>query len=190
MPFRKQRVQTGELSMPRMLHSPRLGAFHCRIVALNVCGGQTASIKEPLDNPSAQVVTYVSGRTMNSTTMAMSAAWGVKPAQVAKTLSVRAGDRNVLLVTCGDSRLDNKKAKAEVHADVVRHVVDEFPNAVPFLAEQIGEGAVDLDLRGGIRPVAELVLENFRLASPTRRSRLQPMKRPIVLSLPLTPGPI
>ena len=49
---------------------------------------------------------------MNSTTMAMSNAWGVKPAQVAKTLSVRAGERNLLLVTCGDSRLDNKKAKA------------------------------------------------------------------------------
>jgi prolyl-tRNA editing enzyme YbaK/EbsC (Cys-tRNA(Pro) deacylase) len=44
--------------------------------------------------------------------MAMSAAWGVKPAQVAKTLSVRAGERNLLLVTCGDSRVDNKKAKA------------------------------------------------------------------------------
>lgn len=49
---------------------------------------------------------------MNSTTTAMSAAWGVKPAQVAKTLSVRVGPRNLLLVTCGDSRLDNKKAKA------------------------------------------------------------------------------
>ncbi len=49
---------------------------------------------------------------MNSTTMGMSDAWGVKPAQVAKTLSVRAGERNLLLVTCGDSRLDNKKAKA------------------------------------------------------------------------------
>jgi len=49
---------------------------------------------------------------MNSTTMGMSNAWGVKPAQVAKTLSVRAGERNLLLVTCGDSRLDNKKAKA------------------------------------------------------------------------------
>ena len=48
---------------------------------------------------------------MDSTTMAMSSAWGVKPAQVAKTLSVRAGDRALLLVTCGDSRLDNKKAK-------------------------------------------------------------------------------
>lgn len=49
---------------------------------------------------------------MDSTTMAMSSAWGVKPAQVAKTLSVRAGDRTLLLVTCGDSRLDNKKAKS------------------------------------------------------------------------------
>ena len=49
---------------------------------------------------------------MNSTTMAMSVAWGIKPAQVAKTLSVRAGDRNVLLVTCGNSRLDNKKVKS------------------------------------------------------------------------------
>src|SRR5262249_23194299 len=48
---------------------------------------------------------------MESTTMAMSAAWHVKPAQVAKTLSVRAGERTVLVVTCGDSRLDNKKAK-------------------------------------------------------------------------------
>lgn len=48
----------------------------------------------------------------SSTTMTLSAAWGIKPAQIAKTLSVRAGDRNLLLVTCGDSRLDNRKAKA------------------------------------------------------------------------------
>jgi prolyl-tRNA editing enzyme YbaK/EbsC (Cys-tRNA(Pro) deacylase) len=62
---------------------------------------------------------------MNSTTMAMSAAWGVKPAQVAKTLSVRAGDRNVLLVTCGDSRLDNKKAKAALGGKVKMLSPDE-----------------------------------------------------------------
>jgi prolyl-tRNA editing enzyme YbaK/EbsC (Cys-tRNA(Pro) deacylase) len=49
---------------------------------------------------------------MDSTTMAMSVAWDVKPAQIAKTLFMRAGDRNVLLVTCGDSRLDNKKVKS------------------------------------------------------------------------------
>jgi prolyl-tRNA editing enzyme YbaK/EbsC (Cys-tRNA(Pro) deacylase) len=49
---------------------------------------------------------------MSSDTMTLSAAWSIEPAQVAKTLSVRAGDRNVLLVTCGNARVDNKKAKA------------------------------------------------------------------------------
>ncbi|MFT4248049.1 MAG: YbaK/EbsC family protein [Pseudomonas sp.] len=37
---------------------------------------------------------------------------GVHPAQIAKTLSLRAGGRELLLVTCGDARLDNRKAKA------------------------------------------------------------------------------
>jgi prolyl-tRNA editing enzyme YbaK/EbsC (Cys-tRNA(Pro) deacylase) len=55
---------------------------------------------------------------MNSTTMTVSAAWGIDPAQIAKTLSVRAGDRNLLLVTCGNSRLDNKKVKAALGGKV------------------------------------------------------------------------
>lgn len=54
----------------------------------------------------------------NSTTMTLSAEWRLKPAQIAKTLLVRAGDRNLLLVTCGDSRLDNKKAKAALGGKV------------------------------------------------------------------------
>jgi prolyl-tRNA editing enzyme YbaK/EbsC (Cys-tRNA(Pro) deacylase) len=37
---------------------------------------------------------------------------GVLPAQIAKTLSLRVGERNLLVVTRGDARLDNKKAKA------------------------------------------------------------------------------
>jgi prolyl-tRNA editing enzyme YbaK/EbsC (Cys-tRNA(Pro) deacylase) len=37
---------------------------------------------------------------------------GVEPAQIAKTLSLRVGDRNLLVVTRGDARLDNRKAKA------------------------------------------------------------------------------
>ena len=50
----------------------------------------------------------------SSATMTLSAAWNVAPAQIAKTLSLRVGDRNVLLVACGDSRLDNQKAKAQL----------------------------------------------------------------------------
>jgi prolyl-tRNA editing enzyme YbaK/EbsC (Cys-tRNA(Pro) deacylase) len=48
----------------------------------------------------------------NSETMSLSAAWGVKPAQIAKSLVLRAGERALLLLACGDARLDNKKAKA------------------------------------------------------------------------------
>lgn len=39
-------------------------------------------------------------------------AYGVPPEQIAKTLSLRVGDRVVLVVTSGMARLDNKKAKA------------------------------------------------------------------------------
>ena len=40
------------------------------------------------------------------------AAHGVEPGQIAKTLSLRIGDEVVLVVTRGDARLDNRKAKA------------------------------------------------------------------------------
>ena len=49
----------------------------------------------------------------STATVALAAqAHGVEPGQIAKTLSLRAGDRTVLLVTAGDARLDNAKAKA------------------------------------------------------------------------------
>ena len=39
-------------------------------------------------------------------------AHGVEPGQIAKTLSLRVGDKIFLVVARGDARLDNKKAKA------------------------------------------------------------------------------
>jgi prolyl-tRNA editing enzyme YbaK/EbsC (Cys-tRNA(Pro) deacylase) len=48
----------------------------------------------------------------SSATVALAAeALGVAPGQIAKTLSVRVGDRVVLVVTKGTARLDNKKAR-------------------------------------------------------------------------------
>jgi prolyl-tRNA editing enzyme YbaK/EbsC (Cys-tRNA(Pro) deacylase) len=40
------------------------------------------------------------------------AAHGVEPGRIAKTLSLRVGDRTILVVTRGDARLDNRKIKA------------------------------------------------------------------------------
>ena len=39
-------------------------------------------------------------------------AYGVEPARIAKTLSLRVGDRVMLIVAAGTSRMDNKKLKA------------------------------------------------------------------------------
>jgi prolyl-tRNA editing enzyme YbaK/EbsC (Cys-tRNA(Pro) deacylase) len=49
----------------------------------------------------------------STATVALAAAGhGVSPGQIAKTLSLKVQERNFLVVTRGDARLDNKKAKA------------------------------------------------------------------------------
>jgi prolyl-tRNA editing enzyme YbaK/EbsC (Cys-tRNA(Pro) deacylase) len=49
---------------------------------------------------------------MSSATVALAAeAYGVEPARIAKTLSLRIGERVVLIVASGTSRMDNKKLK-------------------------------------------------------------------------------
>ena len=40
-------------------------------------------------------------------------AYGVEPGRIAKTLSLRIGERVILIVAAGTSRMDNKKVKAQ-----------------------------------------------------------------------------
>jgi prolyl-tRNA editing enzyme YbaK/EbsC (Cys-tRNA(Pro) deacylase) len=50
---------------------------------------------------------------VSTATVALAAeAHGVEPGRIAKTLSLRIGDRVVLIVARGDARLDNRKVKA------------------------------------------------------------------------------
>jgi prolyl-tRNA editing enzyme YbaK/EbsC (Cys-tRNA(Pro) deacylase) len=50
---------------------------------------------------------------VSSATVVLAAqAYGVEPARIAKTLSLRIGERVVLIVTSGTSRMDNRKVKA------------------------------------------------------------------------------
>ena len=51
-----------------------------------------------------------------ATVLEAAAALGVEPGQIAKTLALRIDDRIVLLVTRGDTRLDNQKTKAAFRA--------------------------------------------------------------------------
>ncbi|KNY21339.1 YbaK/EbsC family protein [Methylobacterium sp. ARG-1] len=50
--------------------------------------------------------------TSTATVAEAAAGHGVAPAQIAKTLSIRIGDQVALVITRGDARLDNRKAKA------------------------------------------------------------------------------
>jgi prolyl-tRNA editing enzyme YbaK/EbsC (Cys-tRNA(Pro) deacylase) len=51
---------------------------------------------------------------VSSATVALAAeAYGVEPGRIAKTLCLRIGERVVLVVAAGTSRMDNKKIKAQ-----------------------------------------------------------------------------
>lgn len=57
-------------------------------------------------------VAILEARTSTATVALAAAAHGVEPGQIAKTLSLRLGERHLIIVTCGDQRLDNSKFKA------------------------------------------------------------------------------
>lgn len=56
---------------------------------------------------------YIEAGASTATVAEAAQALGVLPAQIAKSLAVRAGDHVFLLVTSGVARLDNAKSKAE-----------------------------------------------------------------------------
>ncbi|MEC3949989.1 YbaK/EbsC family protein [Sphingobium sp. HWE2-09] len=61
-------------------------------------------------------VTIIDQGVSTATVVEAAAALGVEPARIAKTLSLRVGERIVLVCTRGDARLNNGKAKAALGA--------------------------------------------------------------------------
>jgi prolyl-tRNA editing enzyme YbaK/EbsC (Cys-tRNA(Pro) deacylase) len=57
-------------------------------------------------------ITLIESEQSSATVTLAAEAYGVEPARIAKTLSLRVGERVVLIVTSGTSRMDNKKVKA------------------------------------------------------------------------------
>jgi prolyl-tRNA editing enzyme YbaK/EbsC (Cys-tRNA(Pro) deacylase) len=57
-------------------------------------------------------ITVIEAQTSSATVALAAEAFGVEPGRIAKTLSLRVGERVVLIVASGTSRMDNKKIKA------------------------------------------------------------------------------
>ena len=93
---------------------------------------------------------------MSSATVTLAAeAYGVEPARIAKTLSLRIGERVVLIVAAGTSRMDNKKVKALFGVKPKMLGLDEVAE---ITGHEVGGVAArlerDLRLREGCAPVA------------------------------------
>jgi prolyl-tRNA editing enzyme YbaK/EbsC (Cys-tRNA(Pro) deacylase) len=57
-------------------------------------------------------ISVIESEQSSATVVLAAEAFGVEPARIAKTLSLRVGDRVVLIVASGTARMDNKKVKA------------------------------------------------------------------------------
>ena len=58
-------------------------------------------------------ITVIESEISSATVPLAAEAYGVEPGMIAKTLSLRVGERVILIVAAGTSRMDNKKVKAQ-----------------------------------------------------------------------------
>src|SRR6185437_11919484 len=92
--------------LPAVIMRPRrAGDFHQDNVM------SVESVRAFFAEKAPDIEVLESGQSSATVTLAAEA-FGVTPAEIAKTLSLRVGDRVLLVVTCGTARLDNKKARA------------------------------------------------------------------------------
>ncbi|MFN4010124.1 MAG: YbaK/EbsC family protein [Pannonibacter sp.] len=90
------------------------------------------------------------------------AALSVTPAEIAKTLSIQAGDDVVLIVTRGDARLDNKKAKATFGSKVKMLGLDVVEE---ITGHPVG-GVCPFGLARSLRVCCDVSLKAFDLVYP------------------------
>jgi prolyl-tRNA editing enzyme YbaK/EbsC (Cys-tRNA(Pro) deacylase) len=103
----------------------------------------------------------------SSATVTLAAeAFGVEPARIAKTLSVRIGERVVLIVAAGMSRMDNKKMKARFGAKPKMLGIDEV---VDITGHEVG-GVCPFGLKTPLPVYCDVSLRAFDEVVPAAGS--------------------
>src|SRR6201747_2766668 len=103
----------------------------------------------------------------SSATVALAAeAYGVEPGRIAKTLSLRIGERVVLIVAAGTSRMDNKKVKALFGGKPKMLGVDEVAE---ITGHEVG-GVCPFGLRTPLPVYCDLSLQAFDEVVPAAGS--------------------
>jgi prolyl-tRNA editing enzyme YbaK/EbsC (Cys-tRNA(Pro) deacylase) len=115
---------------------------------------------------------------LSSATVALAAeAYGVEPGRIAKTLSLRIGERVVLIVTAGTSRLDNRKLKAQFGGKSKMLGLDEVAD---ITGHEVG-GVCPFGLKTPLPIYCDISLKAFEVIVPAAGSthsavRIAPMR--------------
>src|SRR6267142_1362599 len=116
----------------------------------------------------------------SATVTLAAAAYGVEPGRIAKTLSLRIGERVVLIVASGTSRMDNRKLKARfggkpkmLGIDEVAEITGHEVGGVPFALKAPLPVYCDLSLKAfdEVVPAAGSTHSAVRIA-PSRMAEL------------------
>src|SRR3954449_2730546 len=105
--------------------------------------------------------------TVSSATVPLAAeAYGVEPARIAKTLSLRIGERVVLIVAAGTSRMDNKKVKATFGGKPKMLGLDEVAD---ITGHEVG-GVCPFGLKTPLPVYCDISLKAFDIVVPAAGS--------------------
>jgi prolyl-tRNA editing enzyme YbaK/EbsC (Cys-tRNA(Pro) deacylase) len=105
--------------------------------------------------------------TTSSATVALAAeAYGVEPARIAKTLSLRISERVILIVASGTARMDNKKVKAKFGGKPKMLGLDEVAE---ITGHEVG-GVCPFGLKAPLPVYCDVSLRAFDIVVPAAGS--------------------
>ncbi|MDA9409616.1 MULTISPECIES: YbaK/EbsC family protein [unclassified Bradyrhizobium] len=104
---------------------------------------------------------------ISSATVALAAeAYGVEPGMIAKTLSLRIGERVILIVAAGTSRMDNRKVKAQFGGKPKMLGLEEVAD---ITGHEVG-GVCPFGLKSPLPVYCDISLKAYELVVPAAGS--------------------
>jgi prolyl-tRNA editing enzyme YbaK/EbsC (Cys-tRNA(Pro) deacylase) len=122
-------------------------------------------------------ITVIESSLSSATVTLAAEAYGVEPARIAKTQSLRIGERVVLIVAAGTSRMDNKKVKTVFGGKPKMLGIDEVAE---ITGHEVG-GVCPFGLKAPLPVYCDVSLQAFDVVVPAAGSthsavRIAPMR--------------
>ena len=117
-------------------------------------------------------ITVIESTTSSATVALAAEAYGVEPARIAKTLSLRVGERVILIVASGTARMDNRKVKAKFGGKPKMLGLDEVAE---ITGHEVG-GVCPFGLKAPLPVYCDISLRAFDVVVPAAGSTHSALK--------------